>query len=293
MQLVTMAKEQFAKVQAAVASGNGSSQNQAKFTFLAMLLVGPPTGSAGLCDSGMTLPHQPAVAAALFYPRAASKDGVDRRPHMYVELICCNQPGRGYGTLLLQHIEHFVALGCEYMATGLLGLGAATNQAEITPAQSAVGAEQQCKGVMASGVQLNCKSGNAGGKEVITGQPGKTKSAASRVPAEGGFDTLLNSSISHNTLAMLPPTQQDLDVPHPELGNGVNASKTEEYLPARICGIRLLSVESAQAFYTKMGYSTPDPVCREMFKPLPAATADTCEGLVQESVQSVPRRVHY
>jgi hypothetical protein len=36
-----------------------------------------------------------------------------------------------------------------------------------------------------------------------------------------------------------------------------------------ILGIKLLSVQSAQGFYTKCGYGVPDSSC-EMFKPLPA-----------------------
>jgi GNAT superfamily N-acetyltransferase len=83
------------------------------------------------------------VAAALFYPRAStagsslppvaaqrgdvgSAGGIATAsgstqldPHCHLELICTNAPGRGWGSLLLQHVERYAAAH----AAGRLALG--------------------------------------------------------------------------------------------------------------------------------------------------------------------------
>lgn len=40
----------------------------------------------------------------------------------YVELLCCNSPNRGLGSLLLQHIEQFVADNCDTISGGFFGI---------------------------------------------------------------------------------------------------------------------------------------------------------------------------
>lgn len=106
MQLATMASEQLEKVQRARNEGDGAALRHARSVFLSTLEVGGEL-----------------VGAALHYPRAASKRSPksnvsgsggdcgsgssmgDLFPHVYVELICINRPGKGYGSLLLQHGE--------------------------------------------------------------------------------------------------------------------------------------------------------------------------------------------
>lgn len=102
-------QEQYAKVNAAHASADDATLLSAKFMFLA---------TATLADTDEV------VAAGIFYPRVCSKDNVEM-PHMYVELLCCNHPGRGYGTILLQHIEQFTASCCDQLSAGFFGFVAA------------------------------------------------------------------------------------------------------------------------------------------------------------------------
>jgi hypothetical protein len=99
-----MVKEQYNKVTNARTAGNSNELHQAKFVFL-----GTVTTSAA--DSNTPT----VVSAGLFYPRWCSKDGAEM-PHMYVELLCCNSPGRGYGSVLLSHIEQFTAAGADYLS---------------------------------------------------------------------------------------------------------------------------------------------------------------------------------
>eukprot|EP00879_Flechtneria_rotunda_P003706 GHRR01003944.1.p1 GENE.GHRR01003944.1~~GHRR01003944.1.p1 ORF type:complete len:296 (+),score=101.33 GHRR01003944.1:614-1501(+) len=117
-QLVTMAKEQYAKVQQATVDGDAATLHFARFTFMGKLLV-----------QGI----QHVVAAALFYPRTSSKDGV-YMPHMYIELLCCNSPGNGYGTVLLQHLEQFVACAGGYLSAGFVN--SPNTQAQLSSASS-------------------------------------------------------------------------------------------------------------------------------------------------------------
>lgn len=116
MQLATMASEQLSKVAAARAAGDAAALRAAGSVFLSTLEAGGHV-----------------VGGALHYPRAASKAaaaavaepagkpepagkaasggcGGGVFPHMYVELICINEPGKGYGSLLLQHGEDWRAL---------------------------------------------------------------------------------------------------------------------------------------------------------------------------------------
>lgn len=106
MQLVTMVKEQHSKVAAAAAAGDTAAMHAAKYMFLATLTS----------SSSNTV-----LTAGIFYPRACSKDGVEL-PHVYVELVCCNSPGKGLGSLLLQHIEQFVADNCDSISEGFFGM---------------------------------------------------------------------------------------------------------------------------------------------------------------------------
>jgi hypothetical protein len=119
-QLVTMVKEQYNKVTTARAAGDSSELHQAKFVFLGTVT----THAAG--SSPPTV-----VSAGLFYPRWCSKDGAEM-PHMYVELLCCNSPGRGYGSVLLSHIEQFTAAGADYLSEAFAGCTAAV----ISPVQT-------------------------------------------------------------------------------------------------------------------------------------------------------------
>lgn len=75
------------------------------------------------------------VAGAMSYPRACSKDGVPC-PHLYVELCCCSQPGRGYGSLMLIYLEALLAANSGRLASML-----ARSQALQPGAAAASGAE--------------------------------------------------------------------------------------------------------------------------------------------------------
>lgn len=200
MQLATMAAEQMQKVERARAQDDPAGMRHAASVFLSTLEA----------DGEL-------VGAALHYPRAASKPkaqagscgsqegaaaavvgligGVDKAaaavaaathvggpcsavfPHVYVELICINQPGKGYGSTLLQHVEAF----------------ALSNAAALLRAA------------------------------LLTG-------------------------------------------PSPALAPAPSPACPPECTSC-LRGIKLLSVESAQRFYSANGFSEPDG-CSEMFKPL-------------------------
>lgn len=135
MQLASMAREQLGRVAAAAAAGDSQQQAQAARMHWATLEVGGAlvvgalfyprlrsgTAAAGQESAGKGSPagggggaacSPPAGvtacgAAALLEPEAASDPALE--PHCYVELMACNQPGRGWGSLLLRQIERFAA----------------------------------------------------------------------------------------------------------------------------------------------------------------------------------------
>jgi hypothetical protein len=126
-----MVKEQHKKVTTARAAGDTIVLHQARFVFLG-------TVTAAAADTGVPT----VVSAGLFYPRWCSKDGAEM-PHMYVELLCCNSPGRGYGSILLSHIEQFTAAGADYLSAAFAG---------CTPS-SAVDARAMQQGCAAGGAE--------------------------------------------------------------------------------------------------------------------------------------------
>uniref|UniRef100_A0A383WH71 Uncharacterized protein n=1 Tax=Tetradesmus obliquus TaxID=3088 RepID=A0A383WH71_TETOB len=119
MQLVTMVKEQHKKVTTAMAAGDTTVLHQAKFVFLGTI-------TAAAADTGAPT----VVSAGLFYPRWCSKDGAEM-PHMYVELLCCNSPGRSYGSILLSHIEQFTAAGADYLSAAFASCSGAPSAADV------------------------------------------------------------------------------------------------------------------------------------------------------------------
>lgn len=329
MQLVTMVKEQFSKVSGAAAGADMEALHAAQFMLLATL-TSPASKSV--------------VAAGLFYPRACSKDGLEM-PHVYVELICCNSPGKGLGSLLLTHIEQFVADNCDTISEGFFG---------VSDAQGAVAAPDACMAPSGSGSVSTAvfAEGRAAGSSIAMACVSTAQQDAapqrrsySSLPvflADGHNtaaptmqDTLLrqpvaavnfqglslsasNSSISSlasntssststsagsstssilgagssGSCASLASMQLSLpDVFNLSCGRGnavagagvslhtseasaangvVTSSKSRVCKACKIIqGVKLLSVQSAQGFYTKCGYGAPDN-CSEMFKPLPA-----------------------
>jgi hypothetical protein len=294
MQLVQMVKEQYSKVAAAAAGAAGADSpallHAAAYTFLATL-TSSSTGTV--------------LAAALFYPRASSKDQLDI-PHMYVELICTNSPGKGLGSLLLQHIEQFVSDNCDSISEGFFGgvpdaAGAATHP-------GACPAPAVCHGMDVGRPAISSSSEAAAENNPSTAQrrsysslPVLLASDAPITATEAAPACLLpvqlpagmcqsgsTSSISSLASNLSTSTAWDCscEAAPPQApgaagataagggsssnlaGNGSSSSSL-----CRSCnliqGIKLLSVESAQAFYTKCGYGAPDSCC-EMFKPLPA-----------------------
>ena len=158
LQLVTMVREQVARNAAARAAGDAAGLAEGGLVFLATVaaeageragrVVGaalfyprlpkPPVGGAGAaCERPPQLSRTvsltvragpaagdgapegaaPAAAAAIeqqVSPTASSKAAAAAAAaaggaHVYVELICVNTPGCGYGGRLLRHIESFAA----------------------------------------------------------------------------------------------------------------------------------------------------------------------------------------
>lgn len=125
LQVATMAAEQLASVSAARTACDARALRRAAAMFLSTLEV---EGSI--------------VAAAIHYPRARSKapavtaaaaageeeeqerDSGGLFPHVYVELLCTNAPGRGYGTALLRHVEAFAAAHAEPLLRAALDVEA-------------------------------------------------------------------------------------------------------------------------------------------------------------------------
>ncbi|KAI8471373.1 MAG: hypothetical protein J3K34DRAFT_520607 [Monoraphidium minutum] len=135
MQLAAMAAEQLQKVAAARAAGDAAVLRAARGVFLSTLEAGGEV-----------------VGGALFYPRAASKAvggaaGVGVFPHVYVELICINQPGQGYGSMLLQHVEAFALTHAHAL------LAAALDDAGLPPPPAAAACPPGCAACL-RGVKL-------------------------------------------------------------------------------------------------------------------------------------------
>jgi hypothetical protein len=329
MQLVTMVKEQFSKVLGAAAGADAEALHAAQFMFLATL-TSPESSSV--------------VAAGLFYPRACSKDGQEM-PHVYVELICCNSPGKGLGSLLLTHIEQFVADNCDAISEGFFG---------VLDSQGTVLAHDACLAPSDSGSVRTAVSSEgcvaASSAATACGSTAQQDAAPQRrsysslpvfladdpsTAAPAMQDTLLrkppavvncqglscsasNSSISSlasnvssstftstgssitsvlgagssgscTSLASMQLSLPDVFNLSCGCGNAVagvasglhsseasSAGSVVTSSKIRVCkackmiqGVKLLSVQSAQGFYTKCGYGAPDN-CSEMFKPLPA-----------------------
>lgn len=332
MQLVTMVKEQFSKVSAATAAGDFTALHAASCTFLATLES---------VDCGSVL------AAGLFYPRACSKGG-SGMPHMYVELICCNSPGKGLGSCLLQHIEDFVAANCEAISAAISGshglaAGQAVGDAGGSPAaaltvdNSKAGISQGCgAGALSQQQQQQQPLGRQRRSvshlpvvlpDAVSTHAGMTGRSAPAIPGTlrslaGSSLSASNSSISSlascassstcsnistesGVLALssmgscasrqeatlqtrTPPLSTSLSgasgstaaaagnsssshrAPPPSSeAPSTNNSSSDNVNCNKIQGIKLLSVQSAQGFYTKCGYGAPDS-CNEMFKPLSA-----------------------
>lgn len=320
MQLVQMVKEQFSKVAAAAAAAGADSQalmHAATYTFLATL-----TSSI----TGNTL------AAALFYPRASSKDQLDM-PHVYVELICTNSPGKGLGSLLLQHIEQFVSDNCDRISEGFFGWVIDAPGAAGQP-----GACPPCAGWQGMGVDRSASSSSSAAAcsnksnpsmalrrsysslpVLLAGDAPSTAaeaapacpvqlpagmrpsaSAAWHVPVSiSSLASNLSTSTAWNCCCEAAAPQQvaggtgALSAPATTAGGGSNnyAVGNDSSSLCRSCkliqGIKLLSVESAQAFYIKCGYGAPDSCC-EMFKPLPLP--DLRRNNLVQAAAPVPRQ---
>lgn len=299
MQLVQMVKEQFSKVSAAAAAAAGADSralmHAATYTFLATL-----TSSI----TGLTL------AAALFYPRASSKDQPDM-PHVYVELICTNSPGKGLGSLLLQHIEQFVSDNCDRISEGFFGWvtdatpGAAGQPGACPPSAGWLGMEVRDTSASSSSRAAACSNESNPSMAprrsysslpvLLAGDaPSTAAEAAPACPVQlpagmcpsGSTSSIssLASNLSTSTAwdccceAAAPPKVASaagaLIAPATAAGGGSNKDVVgnDSSSLCRSCkliqGIKLLSVESAQAFYIKCGYGAPHSCC-EMFKPLP------------------------
>lgn len=135
LQLATMVREQCERNAAAAASGDAEWLRQAQYVFLATVSVGgqavagalfyprPSKPSSGTSLPVITLtaragptgtgsPQQLSSLATTVLHSAGSKlanPPAAAAAHVYVELLCSNSPGRGYGSLLLRRIEGFVA----------------------------------------------------------------------------------------------------------------------------------------------------------------------------------------
>lgn len=329
MQLVTMVKEQFSKVLGAAAGADPEALHAAQFMFLATLTA-PETNTV--------------VAAGLFYPRACSKDGQEM-PHVYVELICCNSPGKGLGSLLLTHIEQFVSDNCDAISEGFFGVS--DTQASVAAQGAYLAPSDSGSDVSTTLSSAACSAGSSVAlpcgptaqqdaapqrrsysslpilladdpstaaptlQDTLLRKPFATvnfqglslsastssiSSLASNASSSTATSTSSNSSIlgagSSGSCASLASMQLSLpDVFSLSCGCGnaaagaaggpgssaaTSADGVVTSSKGRLCkackiiqGIKLLSVQSAQGFYTKCGYGAPDS-CSEMFKPLPA-----------------------
>lgn len=131
LQLATMAREAMAAAAAAALAATTDDRHR----LCAAAVAAASQQHFATLEAGGRL-----VAAALFYPRVSSSlppaatqggnvgsaGGITPAPgssqldpHCVLELICTNAPGRGWGSLLLQHVERYVAAH----AAGRLALG--------------------------------------------------------------------------------------------------------------------------------------------------------------------------
>lgn len=330
MQLVTMVKEQFSKVLGATAGADTAALHAAQYMFLATL-TSPASNTV--------------VAAGLFYPRACSKDGLEM-PHVYVELICCNSPGKGLGSLLLTNIEQFVSDNCDAISEGFFGAVdadgsipapdarlAASEGVPVSTATAPGGsagmacspaaqqdAAPQRRSYSSLPVLLADDPSTAAPINIPATLPMKppalvalqgmslsaSTSSISSLASIASTSTCASTSSSSNlgcgssgscaSLASMQLSVLDVSGLSCECGHAaagpnitfaggllsstdgsssglVTASAARSSKLCKACkiiqGIKLLSVQSAQAFYTKCGYGAPDS-CSEMFKPLPA-----------------------
>eukprot|EP00877_Chromochloris_zofingiensis_P005238 jgi/Chrzof1/14715/Cz09g13060.t1 len=265
MQLITMIKEQYSKVQEARSQADVGALAKARFMFMSCLTVGSDT-----------------CAAALFCPRAASKDNV-YAPHVYVELICSNAPGNGYGSMLLKHLESFVrsnaaVLSSFQLVVAVLCTPASADHPDIIP--------------LTQHDHILSYDDDSNGRD--DGDVGSTPSQV--VPT-----VLMTASSTAATLSVLSLAEtQHRSIPQAaqstasaqaaaqgasdlcsSIINGVPAVAVD------ILGIKLLSVESASAFYEKHGYCAAD-ANREMFKPLSAiiTTQHTSQAAAEPSINA-------
>jgi hypothetical protein len=288
LQLVTMVQEQYQKVMQAISGRESAGMQQAELMHLSTLWAGGQL-----------------VAAALFYPRSCSKGG-SHQPHVYVELVCCNTPGKGYGSMLMGHIERYVY---EHQVVLAEALAAAVSAAGATTAAASTQGTSMCPDTTSS-------SGSAGSTNTHShqssagscpGSPGVSggvisSTATSRArealgdcpagchtyPSGGVQECATCSSPAMRVVGEQQPAPGDLVQPplsqqqvqqqqqqqqqelQQELSSGAAASPHPPLaVPWLLQGIKLLSVESAQAFYLKNGYTGPD-AWRELHKPIHA-----------------------
>jgi hypothetical protein len=114
LQVATMAAEQLASVSAARAACDARALRRAAAMFLSTLEV-----EGAIVAAAIHYPRARSKAPALSAAAAAGEEEEQERdsgglfPHVYVELLCTNAPGRGYGTALLRHVEAFAAAHAE------------------------------------------------------------------------------------------------------------------------------------------------------------------------------------
>jgi hypothetical protein len=110
LQLATMAAEQLEAAARARREGDRAALARAATVFLSTLEVGGelvgaalhyPRAASKAAAPGVVIPQQQTSLQGGGEGEGACGGGVF--PHVYVELICINQPGRGYGSVLLQH----------------------------------------------------------------------------------------------------------------------------------------------------------------------------------------------
>jgi hypothetical protein len=222
LQLLTMAREQAAKAAIALASGDSPGLAAARAVFLSTLEA-----------------EGRVVGAALHYPRARSKAaaagaggaGTGLVPHMYVELICTNEPGHGWGSVLLQHGER---AGRDCICRG--------------PASPP--ADTPCEGAACASSAPAKPPASEPCRQHPLGQP-----TPSNTPLRRPSPAAVEAFALSNAAALLSAALS------------ADAPAAPGCCPKSLSGIKLLSVESAMHFYAANGFSEPD-AAHEMFKPL-------------------------
>lgn len=159
LQLATMAREQLAAVQQARAAGESRQLAAAARMHFATLEVDGSLAAGALfyprdgshksgcdgCSSSSAAPAEAAACTACASLRSSERSSsacsgggggcAAHDPHVYVELLVTNQPGRGWGSLLLGAIERHAAAhaatalaaasGCPPRSLKLLSVGSA------------------------------------------------------------------------------------------------------------------------------------------------------------------------